>query len=151
MSIDLTTDPQQQAIAAVLARMESAWAAADADAYGACFTADATYVTWVGTTYRGRAAIADSHRVLWEKFLKGTRLVSSDVVISRVCDDVAVVTSRGDTAKGAKAPRRLSKVQTTVLVRQDGEWLIAAFHNGKAHRLMEAMSFRSEPRLMPTP
>ncbi|WP_460917032.1 SgcJ/EcaC family oxidoreductase [Plantactinospora veratri] len=45
--------------------------------------------------------------------------------------DTAVLTGRGDTYKGRR-PRRLGKVQTYLLVREeDGRWRIAAFHNTK--------------------
>ncbi|WP_435582456.1 SgcJ/EcaC family oxidoreductase [Amycolatopsis thermoflava] len=62
------------AVAAVLDSLAEAWARGDADAYAAHFTEDATYITFVGTRYQGRQDIADSHRALFAKFLKGTRL-----------------------------------------------------------------------------
>ncbi|MFF5532961.1 hypothetical protein ACFY71_10815 [Streptomyces cinerochromogenes] len=60
-----------------------------------------------------------------------------------------MVTGRGDTYKGSR-PRRLGKVQTYTLVREaDGEWRIAAFQNTKRRPLMEAVSFRFAPGLVP--
>jgi ketosteroid isomerase-like protein len=62
---------------------------------------------------------------------------------------MAVLTGRGDTYKGP-TPKKLRKVQTYVLVRQaDGSWRIAAFHNTKRRPLLEAITFRSGPGLVP--
>lgn len=146
----MTTATGQAAITDLFRRLEQMWASADADGYGSLFTADCTYTTWVGTAYQGRADVIESHRVLWRRFLKGTRLAGETVSLRFVSADVAVVTSRGDVYKG-KRPRRLSKVQTCTVVREaDGHWRIAAFHNTKRHPLMEAISFKTEPRLIPT-
>lgn len=63
----------------------------------------------------------------------------------------AVVTSRGDTYKGApKKPEDLSKTQTYTMVRQDdGGWRIAAFHNTKRQTVMERISFLMAPDTKP--
>lgn len=145
----MTTTTDQAAITDLIRRLEQPWADADADGYGSLFTADCTYTTWVGTVYQGRHEVIESHRALWRWFLKGTRLASEPVSLRFVTADVVVFTSRGDVYKG-KRPKRLSKVQTfTVLREADGQWRIGAFHNTKRHRLMEAISFKTEPRLIP--
>lgn len=63
-----------QAVTSVLDSLADAWSKGDADAYGAHFTKDASYITFVGTMYHGRHDIIESHRALFEKFTKGTRL-----------------------------------------------------------------------------
>jgi uncharacterized protein (TIGR02246 family) len=142
-----TTD--EAAIAAVFRRLEQTWAHADATGFGELFTADCTYTTWFGTAYQGREEVVESHRVLWSRFLKGSRLVGEDVSVRFLTPDVAVVTGRGDVYTG-RPPRRLSKVQTYTLVREaDGRWRIAAFQNTKRRPLLEAISFQTEPRLIP--
>jgi len=146
----MTTATDQAAVTDLFRRLEQTWAAKDADGYGSLFTTDCTYTTWVGTAYQGRREIVQSHRALWQRFLKGTRLAGHRFESVRfLTADVAVVTSRGDVYKG-KRPRKLSKVQTCTVVREaDGRWRIAALHNTKRHPLMEAISFRTEPRLIP--
>lgn len=137
------------AVLGVIDRLVEAWGRHDADAYGACFTADATYVTYVGTCYQGRDEIAESHRTLWARFLAGTRLADEVRDVRFPAPGTAVVTGRGDTYKGRR-PGRLHKVQTYVLVREaDGEWRIAAFQNTRRRPLLEAVSFRSAPGLVP--
>ncbi|NIH86986.1 SgcJ/EcaC family oxidoreductase [Amycolatopsis granulosa] len=135
-------------VTAVLDSLAEAWARGDADSYGAHFTEDATYITFVGTRYQGRQDIADSHRSLFAKFLKGTRLAHEVLDVRFLGPDAAVLTSRGDTVKG-KQPKALTKVQTYTLVRQDGRWLVAAFHNTQRKSLMERISFAFAPDTRP--
>ncbi|MFI9811928.1 SgcJ/EcaC family oxidoreductase [Saccharothrix variisporea] len=141
--------PDRNAVLTVLSDLVDAWRRHDADAYGELFTEDATYVTFVGTRYQGRTEIVESHRTLFEKFLKGTRLADEVVDVRFLTPDTAVVTGRGDTYKGTP-PKKLTKVQTYTLVRQDDRWRIAAFHNTKRKPVMEAISFRAAPALRPT-
>ncbi|SDD68224.1 SgcJ/EcaC family oxidoreductase [Glycomyces harbinensis] len=137
-------------IAARIAATVEAWAAGDGAAYAANFTADATYVTFVGTLYRGRDEIARAHQALFDKFLKGSVLVDDIADVRFLGADAAVVTSRGDVAKHGGRPAKLSKVQTYTLVREaDGEWRIAAFHNTKRKALMEKVSFAFAPATAP--
>ncbi|MEV5203444.1 SgcJ/EcaC family oxidoreductase [Streptomyces sp. NPDC053720] len=145
----MTTTEETAAVRAVIASLIDAWQRHDAQAYGARFTVDATYITFVGTYYQGRAAIVESHRTLFEKHLKGTRLAGEVLDIRFYGPDMAVVTGRGDTYKGSR-PQKLTKIQTYTLVREaDGEWRIAAFHNTKRKPLLEAISFRTAPGLIP--
>jgi uncharacterized protein (TIGR02246 family) len=136
------------AITAVVDSLADAWARGDADAYGAHFTEDATYTTFVGTLYQGRADIVHSHRALFAKFLKGTRLVHEVVDARFLGADAAVLTTRGDTAKGDR-PKKPTKVQTYALVREGDRWLVAAFHNTQRRPLLEGVSFRFAPETKP--
>ena len=137
------------AITSVLNELVAAWERHDADAYGALFTPDATYITYVGTFYQGRQDIVDSHRTLFTGFLKGTKLADEVLDIRFHGPDMAVVNGRGDTYKG-KRPHKLTKIQTYTLVREsDGAWRIAAFHNTKRRPLMESISYRFAPDLVP--
>ncbi|GHK05694.1 SgcJ/EcaC family oxidoreductase [Streptomyces sp. NPDC003753] len=144
-----TTTCDVAAVTSVLNELVAAWERHDADAYGELFTEDATYITYVGTFYQGRQDIVDSHRTLFTTFLKGTKLADEVLAIRFHGPDVAVVNGRGDTFKN-KRPRKLTKIQTYTLVRQDdGKWRIAAFHNTKRKPLMESISYRFAPGLIP--
>lgn len=146
----MSTQDDTAAITGVMTRLNETWARHDADAYGSLFTQDATYVTFVGTYYSGRVDIVNSHRILFAKYLKGTKLAGEIVDIRFYGPDTAVVTGRGDTYKGSRAPKKLSKVQTLTFVREaDGQWRIAAFHNTQRKPLMEAISFKTSPGLIP--
>ncbi|TXC99937.1 SgcJ/EcaC family oxidoreductase [Streptomyces sp. ISID311] len=145
----MTTTDDVAAVTSVLNELVAAWGQHDAQAYGELFTEDATYITYVGTLYQGRQDIVDSHRSLFAGFLKGTKLADEVLDIRFLGPDVAVVNGRGDTYKG-KRPPKLTKIQTYTLVRQnDGKWRIATFHNTKRKPLMESLSYRFAPGLIP--
>ncbi|WP_182897826.1 SgcJ/EcaC family oxidoreductase [Microbispora sp. H10830] len=136
------------AVTAVLDRLTAAWNAGDGAAYGAEFTADATYITYVGTLYVGGTEIGSAHQALFESFLKDTRLASEIVGIRFTGPDTALVVTRGDVHKGR--PGKLGKIQTYTLVRRaGGDWKIAAFQNTKHKALMEAISFKAQPATKP--
>ncbi|MFE9566199.1 SgcJ/EcaC family oxidoreductase [Streptomyces sp. NPDC006487] len=145
-----SVDSASASVRAVLDRLVAAWERHDAEAYGELFTEDASYVTYVGTFYRGRRDIVDSHRTLFAGFLKGTRLADEVLDVRFYGPDVAVANGRGDTYKG-KRPAKPTKVQTYTLVRDpDGQWRIAAFQNTKRKPLMESLSHRFAPGLVPS-
>ncbi|NRQ32603.1 SgcJ/EcaC family oxidoreductase [Nonomuraea sp. NN258] len=135
------------AITAVLDRLAAAWDGGDGAAYGALFTEDATYITYVGTLYTGAREIGEAHQALFDSFLKGTKLASRTLGIRFTGPDTALVITRGDTYKGR--PGKLHKIQTFAMVRVAGGWRIAAFHNTKHQAVMEAVSFKFQPATRP--
>ncbi|MFI8822860.1 SgcJ/EcaC family oxidoreductase [Streptomyces sp. NPDC053431] len=137
------------AIHALLRSGAEAWGRGDGTGYGAHFTEDATDVTFVGTVYRGAAEIGRAHQALFDSFLKGTRLTLEVVDLRFPTPDTAIAVTRGEVHKGAR-PRRLGKLATYTLVRlADGTWRIAAVQKTKHRPLMEAFSFRAQPRTRP--
>ncbi|WP_020521813.1 SgcJ/EcaC family oxidoreductase [Catelliglobosispora koreensis] len=128
----------------LISRMALAWERGDAGAYGECFTEDATYVTYIGTLYRGRSEIARSHQALFTKFLAGTKLAWEIVSVQELSADVTVVLTRGDVYR-SKRPAKLKKVQTYVFVRG----LCVSFQNTQRKPLMESVSFKFAPETVP--
>jgi uncharacterized protein (TIGR02246 family) len=144
MSITTDTTP----IRALIERSRDAWNRGDGAAYGACFTADATDVTYLGTVYHGGTEIGSAHQALFDSFLKGTRLTVDIVEIRRYGSDTAVVVTRGESSKGQ--PKKLGKLATYTVVREtDGEWRIAAVQKTQRKTLMEALTFRMQPATRP--
>ncbi|WP_327109801.1 SgcJ/EcaC family oxidoreductase [Nocardia sp. NBC_01730] len=143
----MTTDTDRTAIRALIERSQDAWNRADGDAYGACFTEDATDITYVGTVYHGGREIGSAHQALFDSFLKGTQLIVDIVEIRRYGADTAVVVTRGESAKGT--PKKLGKLATYTIVRIDGRWRIAAVQKTQRKPLMEAISFRFQPASRP--
>lgn len=149
MNLNDTTDTV--AVTALFAAMGDAWGAADAQAYADCFTADADYVTFVGTHLRGRRQILESHEALWQHFQKGTRLHQEVRSLRFITPDVAILVTSGailQAKQQAPKPKDL-KVQTLVAVRQDGRWLFASFQNTKHRRLMERIAAKRDRRIAP--
>src|SRR5579883_1833571 len=118
-------------VRALMQRLYEAWGEGDADAFAALFTEDADYVTFDGSLSKGRQAIADIHRPLFEGFMKGSRLTGQTTAVRFLGPDVALVYSEGAVLrKNQRRPsRRALSVQTNVAVRQGDRWLLTAFQN----------------------
>jgi len=145
-----TSEREVAAIRDLLRQSQEAWNRGDGAAYGACFTDDATDVTFVGTVYRGGGEIGRAHQALFDSFLKGTRMSLRILDIRRYGPDTAVVVTRGDVAK--TTPRRLGKLATYTVVRDtDGRWRIAAVQKTRHRPLMERISFLFQPSTKPAP
>ena len=143
------TDSATVEVCAVITSLTEAWARHDADAYGAQFTPNATYTTFVGTHYQGRSDIVEGHRALFDGPIGGTRLADTFLGIEFVAPEVAVVTTRGDTYEGDE-PGELTKVQTYVIVRgEDGGWQVASFHNTQRSSIMERVQVLMWPGSAP--
>jgi uncharacterized protein (TIGR02246 family) len=144
----MTMHTDHAEIRALLRQSQDAWNRGDGAAYGACFTADATDITFVGTVYHSAAEIGRAHQALFNSFLKNTKLTVEIEHIHRYGADTAVVVTRGDVGKGT--PRRLGKLAIYTLVRDtDGRWRIAAVQKTQRKPLMEAVSFRFQPATKP--
>ncbi|MGW3278408.1 MULTISPECIES: SgcJ/EcaC family oxidoreductase [Nocardia] len=144
--MNATTDTA--AIRALIERSAQAWTRGDGTAYGECFTADATDVTYMGTVYHGGPEIGRGHQVLFDSFLKGTRLTVEIIEIRTYGSDTAIVVARGESSKGA--PKQLGKLATYTVIRDaDGQWRIAAVQKTQRKRLMEALTFTFQPASRP--
>ena len=118
-----------ETVAEFLDRMRCAWDAGDADAYGALFAEDATYVIFLGDVLLGREAIVRTHRDVFTKWQRGTRMVIEAVDVRPLgpgSDDRVVVTAGGI---GTEAPIGYDKLQTFVLRSREGRYECAAFQN----------------------
>jgi uncharacterized protein (TIGR02246 family) len=135
-------------IRACLARLKDAWDRGDRTGYAECFSLDATYVIFVGTVYRGRPDIADSHAALFAKFAKGTTMFLTVLDVRFHGADVATVLTTGDVGKRAPRPGA-GKVQSYTFHRGATGWECVAFQNTKRHRLMERTSFGFDRRFRP--
>ncbi|HEY0451828.1 SgcJ/EcaC family oxidoreductase [Actinophytocola sp.] len=115
------------AVRAVLDGVYAAWAAGDADGFVAGYAEDATAVL-PGTFLQGKAAVRATMAAMFAGPLKGSRALH-EVRSIRFLDGVAVVVSRGAVlAAGQTAPDEWA-IETWVLARHGGGWLVTAFHN----------------------
>jgi len=134
------------AVRTLLQQCSDAWG--DADGYARAFTEDADYIAFDGTHAKGRHAIAESHRTLFERFLKGSRLFGETPAIRFLAPDVALIHSKGAVLRaGQQRPsRRRMSVQTVVAVKQANGWRLAAFQNTRyrpfAHTLVGKLLVR---------
>ena len=128
-------------VRALMQRLNDAWGEGDADAYAALFTEDADYVIFDGSLAKGRAAIAEVHRPLFEGFMKGSRLAGQTTAIRFLAPDIALVHGKGAVLrKNQQRPsRRALSVQTTIVIRQGDRWLITAFQNTRYRPWAESL------------
>jgi len=129
MPADLT-QTDRAAIDALVRTLDSAWNAADGDAFAAPFAADADFVNVRAEHHRGRQAIAAGHNAIFRGIyagstnhyvVKSARLVTADVAVVHVNATLQVPV--GPLAGQMKA------LYSMVLVREGPGWQIASFHN----------------------
>lgn len=136
---------ERAAIAELGRAMRDAWNRGDAAGYAELFTEDADYVAFNGASAHGRQAIEDGHRWLFEGPLAGSRMgategqaeESAPESLRFVRPDVAIMVTSGGIAPAGQAEPGSDResVQTTVLVKDQGTWRFAAFHNTRRQEL----------------
>jgi uncharacterized protein (TIGR02246 family) len=114
-----TTD--ETAVRGLYQQLMDDWNQGSGDAFAAAFTDDGDLVAFDGTHLKGRAQIAAAQQRLFDKFLKGTRLVGSVEQVRFLGPETAVMHAVGNTVmrrKSTPSPERAS-IQTLVAVRRD--------------------------------
>ena len=125
----------EAAVRAVYQQFMDAWNQGSGTALAAVFTEDGDLVGFDGTHFEGRQQIAPFHQQLFDKWLKGSRLVGEVKDVRFLSPDVALMHAVGGTVmrgKSEPSPERDS-IQTLVATREDGEWRLAAFQNTRLH------------------
>ena len=119
-------------ITSIALKQGEAWTRHDAKAYAALFTEDCDVINIVGWRWKGRN---DVERKLTEAFrfvFRDSRLTITEVDTRFLRNDVAVAHARWSMT-GAKVPPGMPEpragIQTLVLTKESGHWLIAAFQN----------------------
>jgi uncharacterized protein (TIGR02246 family) len=121
-------------IRALYHQLMDGWNTASGYAFAFPFEGNGDLVGFDGTHINGRHEIALFHQQLFDKFLKGSRLVGKVRSVRFVASDVAVMHTVGGTVMAGQTdldPERNS-VQTLVAVKRNGEWSLAAFQNTRA-------------------
>jgi len=120
----------EAAIKAVLVDSYKAWEAGDADGMVANYTADATAIM-TGSLRDSRDVIGKSMALGFEGPLKGSSTYNKQLSIRFVGRDGAIVISESAIlfAGETEVPDTRKVNCTWVFEKQDGQWLIAAYHN----------------------
>jgi uncharacterized protein (TIGR02246 family) len=126
----------EAAVRALYQQLMDGWNQGSGDAFASVFTEDGDLVGFDGTHFKGRQEIAPFHQRLFDKWLKGSRLVGEVKDVRFLSPDVALMHAVGGTVMRGKSepvPERDS-IQTLVATRQEGdEWRVAAFQNTRLH------------------
>jgi uncharacterized protein (TIGR02246 family) len=121
-------------IRALYHQLMDGWNTASGYAFAFPFEGNGDLVGFDGTHINGRHEIALFHQQLFDKFLKGSRLVGKVRSVRFVASDVAVMHTVGGTVMAGQTdldPERNS-VQTLVAIKRNGKWSLAAFQNTRA-------------------
>ena len=125
----------EAAIRALEARQPEAWNKHDAKAYANLFTENGDIVNVVGWWWKGRAEIEKKLTDAYVYVFKESTLTVTNIDIRFLTSDVAVAHVQW-TMTGARTPTGIPTpqqgIQTHVLQKQNGQWLIAAFQNTNA-------------------
>jgi uncharacterized protein (TIGR02246 family) len=119
-------------VRSVAMRQADSWNRHDARAYAALFTDDCDVVNVVGWWWKGRAEVEQKLTAAFRFVFRDSRLTITDVHPRFIAPDIAVAHVRWSMV-GAKTPTGIPEpregIQTLVLTRQSGRWLISAFQN----------------------
>ena len=124
------SDADRQAVLDLLARLYRAWEAGDAETFVADYTDDASVIQ-PGVYEKDREEIRADMAAAFAGPLNGSRVAAHLVNVRFLTGDTAVVISEdGIIFPGQDAVARERLVRATwVLVRRDGGWRIASYHN----------------------
>ena len=134
----------EAAVRGLYQQLMDGWNRGSGHGFAAVFTEDGDLVAFDGTHFKGRKEIALFHQQLFDKWMKGTRLVGQVEHVRFLNPDVALLHAVGGTIMRGKtepSPERDS-IQTLVATRQGGEWRLAAFQNTRVRSIgRDAVAF----------
>lgn len=129
----LSADAEKKAVVAVLERLGAAWGELDAAALADVFTPDATMIAF-GYLRKGREEIETRMGEAFQGPYKGSQVVGEVLEVRLLGDSAAVAVVRGAvlTAGETEVSPENAIRSTWALVKQEGEWRVAAYHNSPA-------------------
>jgi uncharacterized protein (TIGR02246 family) len=107
------------------------WNKGSGEAFAAPFAEDGHLVAFDGTHFKGRDETVSFQQPLFDRWLKGTRLVGEVESVRFLSPGVGLMHVLGGTVmrgRSRPSPERGS-IRTLVAVRRDGGWRLAAFQN----------------------
>jgi uncharacterized protein (TIGR02246 family) len=113
-------------------QQQEAWNHHDAKAYASLFTEDGDVVNVVGWWWKGRAEIEQKLAAAYAYVFRESTLTITEVDMKFLTLQIAVAHVRWSMV-GARTPQGIPEprqgIQTQVLQKREGQWLIAAFQN----------------------
>ena len=131
LHLQASQSDDEVAVRALYTQLMDGWNKGSGEAFAAPFAEDGHLIAFDGTHFKGRDEIVSFHQPLFDKWLKGTRLVGEVESVRFLSPDVARMHALGGTVmrgKSRPAPERDS-IQTLVAIKRNGEWRLAAFQN----------------------
>jgi uncharacterized protein (TIGR02246 family) len=129
---DITTvnATDEAAIRALYQQLMDGWNKGSGEAFAASFAEESHLIGFDGTHLKGRKEIASFHQPLFDKWLKGSRLVGQVIDVQFLAPNIALLHAAGGTIMGgqSKPAAERDSIQTLVAVKR-GEWRLVAFQN----------------------
>jgi uncharacterized protein (TIGR02246 family) len=130
-----SSEEETAAIRQVEMQQQEAWNRHDAKAYANLFSEDGDCVNVVGWWWKGRAEIEKKLTAAYAFVFRESVLTITDVDVRFPAPEMAIAHVRW-TMTGARTPEAFPKpqqgIQTQLLQKQKGKWLIVAFQNTNA-------------------
>jgi uncharacterized protein (TIGR02246 family) len=128
LHLQASQSDDEVAVRALYTQLMDGWNKGSGEAFAAPFAEDGHLIAFDGTHFKGRDEIVSFHQPLFDKWLKGTRLVGEVESVRFLSPDVALMHALGGTVmrgKSRPAPERDS-IQTLVAIKRNDEWRLAA-------------------------
>lgn len=134
---DTTAGSDEARIRQIIAAEEAAWNRGDATAYAEHFQEEGSFTNILGSTYYGRPDFERRHAEIFGSIFKKSILVMDVMEIRFIRPDVAIVDIDAKVAGYQHLPpgiresgdRVLHTRLQQVMVKEDGDWWIASYHN----------------------
>ncbi|MEU9885122.1 SgcJ/EcaC family oxidoreductase [Sphaerisporangium sp. NPDC051011] len=133
-------DSDLAALRHIWERQAEAWARGDALAYSSIYTPDADLVNIKGEHLHNRHVIAARIQHYFSGDLKNTHILRIDERVRLISPTMAIIVRKDCVLYGAEKacrPDNLS-INTSVAVKDAGQWLITSFHNTLVQALDQA-------------
>ena len=120
----------ERIVSGIVGELEHAWNAADGAGFGRPFADDADFVNIRGEHFRTREAIAKGHQGIFDTIYRGSVVRYQVTGVRAIAPGVVLahVTSTLNAPTGPLAGEH-SSLFSMVLVQDQQNWRIAAFHN----------------------
>ncbi len=126
------SEEETTAIRQIEMQQQDAWNRHDAKAYASLFSENGDCVNVVGWWWKGRAEIETKLTAAYAFVFRESVLTIKDVDVRFPAPEMAIAHVRW-TMVGARTPEAIPKpqqgIQTQLLQKQNGKWLIVAFQN----------------------
>ena len=124
---------EEQDIRQATEELISSWNTLDPAQFAASFAPDAQFTDVIGTTVKGRAAIAALHLLPFTRLFQSAQLQVTEMPVQLVSEGVASIRlhwkMHGHTsAHGESLPPRAG-IMYVIMVRRDGRWWPVVAHN----------------------